>query len=50
MATAQVKNAGKHYDVGPMLPDTEKLLQEFYRPFIHRLAAIIGDKRFLWED
>ncbi|KAL8595211.1 hypothetical protein ACOMHN_043364 [Nucella lapillus] len=35
---------------GPMLPETWRLLEQFYRPFIRRLAAMLGDRKFLWDD
>ena len=35
---------------GPMLNKTERLLQDFYQPFIRRFAAMLNDKAFLWAD
>ncbi|KAK7504794.1 hypothetical protein BaRGS_00003822 [Batillaria attramentaria] len=35
---------------GPILPATKSLLDDFYRPFNRRLAQLLGDDRFLWED
>eukprot|EP00058_Branchiostoma_floridae_P020358 XP_002605848.1 hypothetical protein BRAFLDRAFT_90833 [Branchiostoma floridae] len=34
--------------VGPMLPKTQRILNEFYRPYNQRLAALLNDRRFLW--
>ena len=31
-----------------MKPETEQLLEEFYRPFNEKLAKLTGSKRFLW--
>ena len=36
--------------LGPMLPETERLLRDFYQPFVRRLAAMTGDDKFLWTD
>ncbi|GMH44760.1 hypothetical protein BSKO_12712 [Bryopsis sp. KO-2023] len=36
-------------DRGKMLPETEILLQDFYRPFNHHLATILGREEFKWE-
>ncbi|KAK7101939.1 carbohydrate sulfotransferase 15-like [Littorina saxatilis] len=44
-------NIGQNYDtVGPMLPETIEVLNEFYKPFALRLAELIGDDKFLWKD
>ena len=32
-----------------MLPETQLLLDEFYRPFNERLAALTGEPAFLWH-
>ncbi|XP_076468967.1 carbohydrate sulfotransferase 15-like [Babylonia areolata] len=45
----KIKNPGK-WKRSPMLPETRQILQEFYQPFIRRFAAILNDRRFLWED
>ena len=42
-------NTGNH-DVGPMLPETEKVLSQFFRPFMKRLSDLLHDPRFLWND
>ncbi|XP_035665240.1 carbohydrate sulfotransferase 15-like [Branchiostoma floridae] len=34
--------------VGPMLPKTQRMLNEFYRPYNQQLADLLNDKRFLW--
>ncbi|KAL6763399.1 P-loop containing nucleoside triphosphate hydrolase protein [Haematococcus lacustris] len=33
-----------------MLPETRALLMAFYQPFNQKLAALLGDDRFLWRD
>jgi len=33
-----------------MLPETRIMLEEFYRPFNEKLAKLLGDDRFLWQD
>ena len=44
-------NVGQNYEtVGPMLPETIKILNEFYKPFVLRLSELLGDERFLWKD
>lgn len=44
-------NVGVNYGVvGPMLPETIAVLNEFYEPFIHRLAELLQDNKFLWKD
>ncbi|KAL8602842.1 hypothetical protein ACOMHN_056336 [Nucella lapillus] len=44
-------NIGQFYDtVGPMLPETIAVLNEFYKPFVLRLAELLDDDRFLWKD
>nr|XP_054770949.1 carbohydrate sulfotransferase 15-like [Lytechinus pictus] len=36
--------------LGPMLPETQQLLDEFYAPFNRELARMLGDERYLWDD
>ena len=45
-------NKGKGYKTtGPMLPQTRKLLYDFYKPFNEELVTLLGDVRFLrWND
>lgn len=44
-------NTGQNYGVvGPMLPETIEILNEFYAPFNSRLAELLRDDRFLWKD
>nr|KAG5708482.1 hypothetical protein BaRGS_026209 [Batillaria attramentaria] len=44
-------NTGQNYGVvGPMLPETIEILNEFYAPFNARLAELLEDDRFLWKD
>ena len=49
LSKASAKMVGDHR-VGPMLPETYRLLHHFFRPFIARLADLLGDPRFLWTD
>ncbi|KAK7142485.1 hypothetical protein R3I94_011984 [Phoxinus phoxinus] len=35
-------------NLGPMLPITKEILQNFYRPFNQRLAQVLKDPAFLW--
>ena len=39
------RNAGKKQDVSP---ETLKLLDEFYKPYNERLAALLGDNKWLY--
>ncbi|KAK7476399.1 hypothetical protein BaRGS_00032324 [Batillaria attramentaria] len=50
VASRPPANRGNHYDVGPMLPVTRQVLEEFYTPFNRRLADLLSDKRFLWPS
>ncbi|XP_033638929.1 carbohydrate sulfotransferase 15-like [Asterias rubens] len=34
----------------PMLPETQQLLREFYRPYNEELAQMLNDQKYLWED
>ena len=34
----------------PMLNKTKKLLNKFYAPFNRKLAKLLGDKKWLWND
>ncbi|XP_076448501.1 uncharacterized protein LOC143285156 [Babylonia areolata] len=44
-------NVGAEYDkVGPMKPETARILDEFYQPFVDQLAHMLNDPRFLWRD
>ncbi|XP_025089224.1 carbohydrate sulfotransferase 15-like [Pomacea canaliculata] len=36
--------------VGDMLPETRKLLTNFYRKYNEQLATMLSDKRFLWQE
>eukprot|EP00057_Strongylocentrotus_purpuratus_P034699 XP_796225.3 PREDICTED: carbohydrate sulfotransferase 15 [Strongylocentrotus purpuratus] len=36
--------------IGPMLPETRQLLNDFYSPYNLELARMLGDDRFLWND
>lgn len=33
-----------------MLPETRVILREFFQPFNKQLAALLGDRKFLWDD
>ncbi|KAK7504792.1 hypothetical protein BaRGS_00003820 [Batillaria attramentaria] len=49
--SAKEANVGRlSQTFGPILPATKSLLDDFYRPFNRRLAQLLGDDRFLWED
>jgi hypothetical protein len=45
-----IVNAGKNYDVGPMLNKTIEKLNEFYKPFNDRLARLLKEERWTWDD
>nr|KAG5688851.1 hypothetical protein BaRGS_005226 [Batillaria attramentaria] len=34
----------------PMLAETRAMLDDFYRPHNQRLAELLHDRRFLWQD
>ena len=34
----------------PMLNETRSLLKDFYRPHNNRLACLLGDERYLWQQ
>ncbi|XP_078669303.1 carbohydrate sulfotransferase 15-like isoform X1 [Branchiostoma floridae x Branchiostoma belcheri] len=44
------RNSRKKNDLrlGPMLPKTRQILNEFYGPHNRRLASLLDDERFLW--
>lgn len=42
------QNEQKKYPA--MLPETRKLLSDFFQPFNKKLVELTGDSRFLWED
>ena len=33
-----------------MLAETQILLKKFYRPYNEKLADLLGDKKYLWQD
>ena len=35
---------------GPMLKKTRDMLDDFYRPYNKRLADLLCDDKFTWED
>lgn len=37
-------------DLGPMLPATRDLLREFHQPLNYKLASILDNKAFLWDN
>jgi hypothetical protein len=45
-APVRNKSGGKR---APMLPETRRLLRGFYAPYNARLAAALGDDRWLWQ-
>ncbi|XP_058487824.1 carbohydrate sulfotransferase 15-like isoform X2 [Solea solea] len=36
--------------IGPMLPTTKHLLRELYKPFNNKLASLLEDEAFLWNE
>jgi hypothetical protein len=42
-------NTGRHYNVGPMLPETRTVLEHLYSPFNRQLAGMLSDQSFLWQ-
>ena len=46
----EMVNVGGYDRIGAMLPQTVKLLDEFYQPFINKLAQILQEDLFLWKD
>ncbi|XP_076434560.1 carbohydrate sulfotransferase 15-like isoform X1 [Babylonia areolata] len=50
LASLSVYNKGRHYNTGPMLPETRRLLQEFYAPFNAQMAALMNSDKYLWES
>lgn len=50
IGSMNIVNAGKNYDVGPMMNKTVKLLVDFYRPFNDRLARVLKDDKWTWAD
>ena len=47
-ASLQGSSRGSRAAVAPMLNSTRHRLQTFYAPHNRRLAALLGDQRFLW--
>ncbi|XP_076437345.1 carbohydrate sulfotransferase 15-like [Babylonia areolata] len=45
-----IVNAGKNYDVGPMMNKSLFMLQAFYKPFNERLARLLKEERWTWKD
>lgn len=45
-----VNAGGKIDEVGPMWDSTRQILNDFFRPYNQKLAEILGDDRFLWDD
>ncbi|XP_067858419.1 carbohydrate sulfotransferase 15 [Heptranchias perlo] len=39
----------KDKSLGPMLPETRRILEDFYGPFNEKLALLLDDDSFLWE-
>lgn len=36
--------------LGPMLPATRNILRNFHQPFNHKLASLLDNKAFLWNN
>jgi N-acetylgalactosamine 4-sulfate 6-O-sulfotransferase len=46
-----VTNRNRGYEkAGDMMPKTRKILTDFYRPYNEKLAVLLGDKGFLFEE
>lgn len=37
-------------NLGPMLPITKEILQDFYKPFNEKLAKVLQKESFRWEN
>lgn len=37
-------------NLGPMLPITKEILRDFYMPFNEKLAKVLRNDSFLWEN
>lgn len=37
-------------NLGPMLPITKEILRDFYRPFNKKLAKVLHNDSFIWEN
>lgn len=37
-------------NLGPMLPITKEILRDFYRPFNEKLAKVLRNDSFIWEN
>lgn len=37
-------------NLGPMLPITKEILRDFYTPFNEKLAKVLRNDSFLWEN
>lgn len=37
-------------NLGPMLPITKQILRDFYRPFNEKLAKVLDNDSYLWEN
>ena len=44
------ENVHKEYRNMTMLDETKLLLKNFFKPFNRKLASLLQDKRFLWDD
>ncbi|XP_035685752.1 carbohydrate sulfotransferase 15-like [Branchiostoma floridae] len=40
----------KYENIGQMLPETRRILNEFYRPYNERLAQLLDNTDFLWQE
>lgn len=49
-----VENAGvrssKDKEIGPMLPETKELLDEYFETFNEDLVNLLGDEKYSWKD
>lgn len=51
MTKSPASNARRPEDrnLGPMWPVTQRILQDFYRPFNAKLSQVLADKAFAWR-
>ena len=48
--TANTGDNQNSQNIGPMLKETQTLLDDFYRPFNELLAELLHDDKYLWKD
>jgi hypothetical protein len=51
MGHSIVNSGAEEYSkLGPMKPETIRILDKFYEPFVRKMAQLLDDDRFLWRD